>query len=398
MGTYPGWSKKTLRELATINYGKSPAAILSEDGAYPVVGTGGVERNGTDYLHDGESIVLGRKGSIERVYFTTGKFWTIDTAYYLSNFIETVPAWLYYFLQTLDLRQLNEATGVPSLSRNVLYGIEVLTPSKSMQTKIAKVLSKVDQAIDQTKILILKQQRIKIGLMRNLLTRGIDEHGTVRSEQTHKFKNSSLGRIPMEWGVKKIEELLSEVDPPMRSGPFGSSLLKEELCESGIPLLGIDNVFPEKFVSNYRRFVSARKAKQLKRFVVRPQDIIITIMGTVGQCCIVPDDIGEVLSSKHIWTISLDKELYSPYLACIQINYAPWVTSHFAKDMQGGIMTSIRSETLRTTYLPVPPIDEMQEIENRLRAISNDIDTLQIFHRKLLSQKTSIMQDLLTGR
>ena len=66
MGTYPGWSKKTLRELATINYGKSPAAILSEDGAYPVVGTGGVERNGTDYLHDGESIVLGRKGSIER--------------------------------------------------------------------------------------------------------------------------------------------------------------------------------------------------------------------------------------------------------------------------------------------------------------------------------------------
>ena len=279
-----------------------------------------------------------------------------------------------------------------------LKNLNFLFQIKEKQIEIRKILTTVDRAIEQTEILIEKQQRIKIGLMRDLLTRGIDEHGAIRSEQTHKFKSSSLGRIPVEWEVNKIEEFLSVVDPSMRSGPFGSSLLKEDLCESGVPLLGIDNVFPERFVPNYKRFVSEKKAKLLKRFIIRPQDIIITIMGTVGRCCIAPDDIGEALSSKHIWTISFDKDLYSPYLACIQINYAPWVTNHFAKDMQGGIMTSIRSETLRTTYLPVPPIDEMQEIENRLRAISNDIDTLQIFHRKLLSQKTSIMQDLLTGR
>ena len=57
----------------------------------------------------------------------------------------------------------------------------------------------VDRAIEQTEALIAKQQRIKTGLMQDLLTRGIDEHGNLRSEQTHEFKDSPLGRIPVEW-------------------------------------------------------------------------------------------------------------------------------------------------------------------------------------------------------
>ena len=165
-----GWVCKTLRDLATINYGKSPKEVLSADGLYPVVGTGGTERYGNGFLHDGESIILGRKGTIDRVHFVTGRFWAIDTAYFLSDFNDTTPRWLFYFLQNLDLRQLNEATGVPSLSRDLLYKIEVETPPPTEQTKIAEILSTVDYAINQTEALIAKQQRIKTGLMQNLLT------------------------------------------------------------------------------------------------------------------------------------------------------------------------------------------------------------------------------------
>ena len=67
------------------------------------------------------------------------------------------------------------------------------------QSKIAEVLSTVDRAIEQTEALIAKHQRIKTGLLQDLLTRGIDEHGNLRSERTHKFKDSPLGRIPVEW-------------------------------------------------------------------------------------------------------------------------------------------------------------------------------------------------------
>ncbi|MEZ6243705.1 MAG: restriction endonuclease subunit S [Phycisphaerales bacterium] len=194
-----GWRTKTIRDLATINYGRDPRAILSDDGEYPVYGTSGSERWGTGYLYDGESIILGRKGTIERVHFASGRFWTIDTAYFLSDFGESVPKWLYYSLCGRDLRALNEATGVPSLSRDVLYKLKTPTPPPPEQAKIAEVLSTVDRAIGQTEAVIAKQQRIRTGLMQDLLTRGIDKHGNLRSEETHEFKNSPLGRIPAEW-------------------------------------------------------------------------------------------------------------------------------------------------------------------------------------------------------
>jgi type I restriction enzyme S subunit len=76
----------------------------------------------------------------------------------------------------------------------------------------------------------------------------------------------------------------------MPSGPFGSSLLKQELNASGIPLLGIDNVHVEGFVDKCSRYVDYDKFQELKQYRVRPADIMITIMGTVGRCCVGPDD------------------------------------------------------------------------------------------------------------
>ncbi len=312
------------------------------------------------------------------------------------------PGFIFQWSVNLPLRlkaaaQMTGSAGQQRVPAAFFNSFRVPRLPLTEQSKIAEVLSTVDRAIEQTEALIAKQQRIKTGLMQDLLTRGIDEHGNLRSEQTHKFKDSPLGRIPVEWEVRDIQSLLADVDPPMRSGPFGSALLKEELVESGIPLLGIDNVFPERFAQDFRRFVTPRKAHQLRRYLVRPGDLMITIMGTVGRCCVVPEDIGDALSSKHVWTISLDKSRYSPYVACLQINHSPWVLNHFAKDEQGGIMASIRSETLRSTCLPVPPPDELEQIEACLRSICDDINRKERLLEKLSSLKTALMQDLLTG-
>jgi type I restriction enzyme S subunit len=199
--TVPKWDMKVLRDLAQISYGRDAKPILDPHGAYPVYGTAESNRFGTSYLYDGDSVVLGRKGTIDRVQFVTGQFWTIDTAYFLSKFSESEPKWLYYALSAVDLRSLNEATGVPSLAREALYRLPILTPPAPEQSKIAEVLSTVDRAIAQTEALIAKQQRIKTGLMQDLLTRGIDERGQLRSEATNTFKDSLVGRTPVEWEV-----------------------------------------------------------------------------------------------------------------------------------------------------------------------------------------------------
>ena len=350
-----------------------------------------VQDGNTILLWDGSNageVFLAREGMLA----STMTLVSPDNRFTSDYFFFALKQWEPY------LKGQTSGSGIPHVDKEVLGKLEITEFAKPEQSKIAEVLSTVDRAIAQTEALIAKQQRIKTGLMQDLLTRGIDEHGQLRSEATHAFKDSSLGRIPAEWDVATIQSLLADVDPAMRSGPFGSALLKEELVDSGIPLLGIDNVLPEFLVKDYRRFVSTEKAKQLRRYQVRAGDIMITIMGTVGRCCVVPDDIGTALSSKHVWTITLDRSKYSAYLACLQINHSPWVLSHFADDVQGGIMSSIRSNTLRSVLFPVPPFDEMKKIEGMLRAIADSIQSDKEALAKVRPLKAALMQDLLTGK
>lgn len=282
-----------------------------------------------------------------------------------------------------------------------LSGVPIRYLPLCEQVQIAAVLDTLDTAIHETEAIITKLKAVKQGLLHDLLTRGIDANGELRppqAEAPHLYKPSPLGWIPKEWDVKQFADLLADVDPAMRSGPFGSALLKQELVETGVPLLGIDNVRTERFVADYTRFVTPRKFAQLARYAVSPNDLMITIMGTVGRCCLVPDDVGQALSSKHTWTISLDQDAYSPYLAMLQVNYSPWVVGHFAKDQQGGTMAAIRSETLRSVRLPAPPREEQRLMEERLHELSKRIDLEVDSLAKQLAEKAGLMDDLLTGR
>ncbi len=349
-----------------------------------------VEDGDTILLWDGSNageVFCGRDGILASTMSRVSHAGRFDDTY----FFYSLKQWEQY------LKGQTSGSGIPHVDKEIFGNLAITEFDLPEQSKIGAVLSTVDRAIEQTQALIAKQQRIKTGLMQDLLTRGIDEHGNLRSEQTHKFKDSPLGRIPVEWEVRDLQSLLANGSSPLRSGPFGSALLKEELVESGVPLLGIDNVLPERFVPDFKRFVSPKKAVQLHRYQVRPRDLMITIMGTVGRCCVVPDDIGEALSSKHVWTLSLNQDLYSPFLACLQINHSPWVHDHFARDEQGGIMASIRSETLRTTQLPTPPPPEMLRIEQVLRVPADDLRQIENMMGKVALLRTGLMQDLLTG-
>lgn len=406
----PTTQSRPLRDVCTLEKGKPPLQTSyngpgAERYLTPDFLRGKAEpeyaRPSSDAIRviDGETIILW-DGSNAGEILRARDGMLASTMMRVSHNSDYDTGYFYYALKGWEdyLKGQTAGSGIPHVDKEIFGALSLFNYEKPEQTKIAEILSTVDQAIEQTEALIDKQQRIKTGLMQDLLTRGIDENGNLRSEETHKFKDSPLGRIPVEWGVKEIQELLADVKPSMRSGPFGSALLKEELMDSGIPFLGIDNVLPEEFVPLFKRFVAPKKARQLKKFRVRPRDVMITVMGTVGRCCVVPDDIGEALSSKHVWTLSFDEQAYSPYLACLQINHAPWVLNHFRRDMQGGIMEAIRSETLRSTPLPVPPPDERREIESRLRAMSTGLGTNHEVLRKLSRLKTALMQDLLTGK
>lgn len=274
----------------------------------------------------------------------------------------------------------------PSVIRE-FYSFPKITLTE--QQKIATILSSVDDAIEKTRAQINKLKDLKIGMMQDLLTRGIGHS---------EFKDSKLGRIPDSWDVATVESLLSNTENPMRSGPFGSALLKKELVDNGIPLLGIDNVHVEHFRRSFKRFVTNEKFKILSRFSVHPGDVMVTIMGTVGRCCVVPQTIGKALSSKHVWTITLDQNKYLPDLLCWQINFAVWVKKHFQNESQGGVMDSISSTTLKMLLVPVPPIEEQKRIVKVYQCLMQNIENKESKFRSLSILRKALMQDLLTGK
>jgi type I restriction enzyme S subunit len=279
--------------------------------------------------------------------------------------------------------------------------LEVSLPPMPEQRKLAQLLNAIDTTIQGTEAIIEKLKRVKQGMLHDLLSRGIDANGELRAPQSaapYLYKDSPLGWIPVAWRVDRLDQLLSNDQPAMRSGPFGSALLKSELIENGVPLLGIDNVHAEEFVAKFTRFVPLSKFYELTRYAVRPNDLMITIMGTVGRCCIVPENVGRALSSKHTWTITLDRSKYSPQLAMLQINHSPCILAQFAKDEQGGVMSAIRSDTLRGLMFPVPPIAEQTEIEARMQAVTDRIETESKAVIKMRLEKSGLMDDLLTGR
>lgn len=269
------------------------------------------------------------------------------------------------------------------------------------QRRIAEILLTLAETIEQTEALIAKMQQVKAGLMYDLFTRGVTPDGHLRPSREQApelYKDSPLGWIPQEWDCLTVDQLLANTACPMRSGPFGSALLKDELVEDGIPFLGIDNIFVERFLPSYRRFVSKWKFHELIRYSVYPRDVIITIMGTVGRCCVVPNDITMALSSKHLWTMSFDTELVLPELVCWQLNHARWVKGWFSRYSQGAVMEAIQSSTLRSLKLPVPPITEQNQIFDSYKSCSQRVKAEEEYLAKLNQQKYGLMHDLLTGQ
>lgn len=140
-----------LGELININYGKSPRGIECENGKYSIIGTGGVTGKTSQYLYDGETVIIGRKGTLDNPLYINGKCWPIDTTFFCTEKNQNMInlKWLYYFFKQFDFYSISEASGVPSLSRPTLEKIKISLPNLDDQKTMVEKLEKLDK-ISQT--------------------------------------------------------------------------------------------------------------------------------------------------------------------------------------------------------------------------------------------------------
>lgn len=199
------YNKYILKELATIRYGKNQKNVVSSDGSFPIYGTGGLMGYASKYLYDKPSVLIGRKGTIDKVRYVTHPFWTVDTLFYTEiNEAIVLPHFLYYVLSLLDLRKYNEGTSIPSLRTETLNRLELYIPPLSEQKKILSFIEPIEEKIDiNSRINRNLSEQLKVIFSKMFPT--IADNGSNTLEEIISFSNGKKrpdteGKVPVYGG------------------------------------------------------------------------------------------------------------------------------------------------------------------------------------------------------
>ena len=139
-------------EVLEIKNGKNQRQVENPNGKYPIYGSGGVMGHADDYLCEAETVVIGRKGSINNPIFVEEPFWNVDTAFGLvANKDLLLPKYLYYFCINFNFEALNTTVTIPSLTKANLLQIEINIPSIAEQSKVVSKLDKISKLIELRK-------------------------------------------------------------------------------------------------------------------------------------------------------------------------------------------------------------------------------------------------------
>ncbi|WP_412481110.1 restriction endonuclease subunit S [Azonexus sp. IMCC34839] len=272
--------------------------------------------------------------------------------------------YLFRWLQSQRPRFESEASGVTqkNLSAGYIRDQNIPLLPIDVQRRIAAILDKADA--------IHKKRRESLALANE----------SVRSSFLQLLGNSLGERV-------SVQELLPATSNAIRTGPFGSQLLHSEFTEKGIPVLGIDNVVTNRFRWAERRYVSHEKYKELRRYRVFPGDVMVTIMGTTGRVCIAPENLPECISTKHLCTITLDRQRLLPEYLWASLLWDPVVRAQATREGKGAIMEGWNMGLVRGLMIKVPPLSQQEHfsafVRNaeglRTKLQAADVESNQLF-------------------
>jgi type I restriction enzyme S subunit len=259
------------------------------------------------------------------------------------------------------------------------------------QRQIATILSKVDEAINQTQQLIAKYSRIKTGLMQDLLTKGIDEKGNIRSEETHAFKDSPLGRIPVEWdweALGDIYDLKSGITPLRATSKYfaleGYNWVKTLDLNEG------DLFETQEKVTDF-----ALQSTSLKLMPIN--SVLIAMYGgweQIGRTSILKKEAGT--NQAITCLLNPKKSMNSGYIQLF-LQQNRWRWKQFAVSTRKD--PNITKSDIHDFCIAFPiEINEQNKISESIINVRDNIKNFSDGLSKLQSIKTGLMQDLLSGK
>jgi type I restriction enzyme S subunit len=415
------WQLKRLEEIADIYSGSTPSTTKSSfwNGDIIWVTPNDLSQLNTPYLKTSGkkitleglkscsahilpsgSIILSSRAPIGYIAISTVEFCTNQGCKSFNIKEEYNSEFVYYNLNfnVNKIKTIGEGTTFAEISKTALGKVEILfLENKEEQEKIAEVLSTIDRAIAQTEAIIAKQQRIKTGLMQDLLTKGIDEYGNIRSEATHEFRDSAIGRIPVEWEVISLGEIVRNHGGKLQTGPFGSQLHSYEYVDNGIPVVMPQDINNSGISTSEIVHITESKAEDLGRHRMIAGDLVFARRGDLSRCTVIqPHQKGWICGTGCLLLRVPSGVLLSQW-ACEMYRYHI-VQVQVGVQAVGSTMVNLNTGILANLLIPLPKYEEQRQIANRFQSLEKDYTNLLARKQKLNVVKTGLMQDLLTGK
>ena len=275
-------------DVLVIYNGRNQKAVENPNGRYPIYGSGGIMGFADDYICEADTVVVGRKGSINNPIFVEEPFWNVDTAFGLTARRDILlPRYLYYFCRNFNFEQLNKTVTIPSLTKSDLLKIDITLPTLDIQQKIVDRLFKVEQIIQ-----LRKQQLQKLGEL-------------VKARFVEMFGDPETN--PNGWEQVTVGDVCSSIV----RGPFGSALKKDFFVE---PSNSTYKVYEQKHaiqksatIGTY--YITEEKYQELKRFECLSGDIIMSCSGTMGELYQLPERCERGIINQALCKFTLNNKM-----------------------------------------------------------------------------------------
>lgn len=357
------FNRYALSDLATIKYGKNQKKVLSESGNIPIYGTGGLMGYATTALYDKPSVLIGRKGTIGKVKYVEHPFWTVDTLFYtIVNTDIVLPKYLYYVMSLIDLNNYNEGTTIPSLRTETLNRLEFDIPSLVEQETILSCLNPIDEKI----------------ALNNAINNNLEQ----QAQAVYYKMFSEVNTVPVE--------LSSIID--VRDGTHDSPKAQA----TGYYLITSKHLLPfgvDKASANHISKADFDKINE--RSLVETQDILMSMIGTIGLISYIPYETVDFA----IKNVALFKTSHTPELAYYFLCYlkSEKTLQHIGKCLAGSTQKYISLGELRKMPIYSPTTNEIREFNCLVKPMFEKIVSRTYENALLAEMRDSLLPKLMSG-
>lgn len=351
-------------EVLTIVNGRNQKQVVCDDGKYPIYGSGGIMGYANDYICKAETVVIGRKGSINKPIFVETPFWNVDTAFGLcANSEKLNPKYLYYFCEKFDFEKLNTTVTIPSLTKSNLLNVEIPLPNLEKQKQIVELLDKVTSLIS-----LRKQQLAKLDEL--VKARFVEMFGDPVNNPMN-YPKSHLGKVC-----------------DVRDGTHDSP----EYYDVGYPLVTSKNVTGGKIDLSECNLISEDDYKKIcERSKVDRGDIIMPMIGTVGKPVIV--NIEPMFAIKNVALIKFTPDSLVTNIYIKTLLESDYFDRAVLDKIRGGTQKFIALGDIRKLEIILPDLKHQQCFSAFVERVDQQKQTVQQSLEKLELMKKALMQE-----